>query len=156
VANTAAILCFTHTNRGKADNNTKKKTKKRGKNHGKRQKSARTRRRRAGVAENRGRNLCDGLAEGIKAAGKETVAEFLARLLAEHKEYKEKKKLQFDEAAEKIQIAAYILSQACEWNGARIACAFCEALTDSNFHKEREALAPEINKLFGTDIAKEG
>ena len=98
----------------------------------------------------------DGLAEGIKAAGKETVAEFLARLLAEHKEYKEKKKLQFDEAAEKIQIAAYILSQACEWNGARIACAFCEALTDSNFHKEREALAPEINKLFGTDIAKEG
>ena len=98
----------------------------------------------------------DGLAEGIKAAGKETVAEFLARLLAEHKEYKEKKKLQFDEAAEKIQIVAYILSQACEWNGARIACAFCEALTAANFHKERKALAPEINKLFGIDIAKEG
>ena len=99
----------------------------------------------------------DGLAEGAKEAGnKETVTEFLARLLVEHREYKEGKKQPFNETAEKTRIAAYILAQACEWKGAEIARAFCDALTDANFHKERKALAPEINRLFNTDIAKEG
>jgi len=101
--------------------------------------------------------VCDGLAEGAKEAGKkETITEFLARLLEEHREYREKKKQPFNEATEKTQIAAYILAQACGWKGAEIARAFCDALTDANFHKERKALAPEINRLFNTDIAKEG
>ena len=103
--------------------------------------------------------LNDGMAAGVREAGKlekETVTEFLARLLAEHKEYLKSKEIRFDEATEKIRIAVYILSQACEWKGADIARTFCAALTDANFHKERKALVPEINRLFGTDIAKEG
>ena len=48
------------------------------------------------------------------------------------------------------------LANACGWKGSEIAKAFCAALTDANFHGERKDLAPHINRLFGTDIAKEG
>ena len=101
--------------------------------------------------------LEDGYAEGVKTAvKKEKIREFLARLLEENREYKEKTKQSFNEEAEKTHIAACILAEACGWNGMWIVRAFCDALTDANFHRERKALALEINKLFGTDIAREG
>lgn len=48
------------------------------------------------------------------------------------------------------------LARACGYKGAEIARAFCAALTDANFHHERKALVPEINRLFGTDITPLG
>ena len=99
----------------------------------------------------------DGLASAAEMPEKkETVSEFLARLLEEHRAYKKEKKQPFIEAAEKTRIAAYVLAQACGWKGVDIARAFCEALTDANFHTERKQVVDTINRLFGTDIAKEG
>ena len=56
----------------------------------------------------------------------------------------------------KKETPGHELARACEYKGADIAAAFCKALTDANFHKERKALAPGINRLFGTNIPKEG
>ena len=95
-----------------------------------------------------------GFGDGFNEGGPvESVSLFCARLLKDRKKQMGK---DFDEDKEKIYISAHLLSVACKWNGKDIARAFCEALTDANFHKERKALAPEINRLFGTDIAKEG
>ena len=89
-----------------------------------------------------------GFDEGVKT-GQETVGELCERLLAERKE---KLGASFNEDKERINIGAYLMSTACKWKGKAIAEAFCEALTDANFHKDREKIVPEINKVFGTDI----
>lgn len=54
------------------------------------------------------------------------------------------------------KIAYLNLSQACEWEGKKIARVFCEALTDSNFHTARKELVPHINKIFGMRIPRMG
>jgi len=44
------------------------------------------------------------------------------------------------------------LSRACDWKGNGIVIAFCEALTDANYHKERKEIVPILNKLFNLEI----
>ena len=53
---------------------------------------------------------------------------------------------------ERIHELGVKLSVDCKWLGEDIARIFCEALTDSNFHKERKKIVPEINKVFSMNI----